>query len=435
MKNGFFGWGRAATAFVVLLSSSGLSLAADLTLSDALKLAKEQNGQVLSALIAVRSARSQVVSSEGAFLPTLTASGGYDVSRRNDQTGVGGGSRRSDSTTGSADVTARWTLLDSGERGLTLGSSRRSLKIQENSAVQTLREVLTSVHKSFYDALRAQELLRVQEAQLGRVQKILDQTKARVELGDTRPIDILQAEADVLNARATVLQARNRVTNSAATLKASIGWPADEALPPLAKVQEPETPAIPYTLDQAFADGIQRRADLSADRLAIEAQGFNIRLSRIDAGVTWSLSANASKTFGPDVFDRSGLSLQATIPLYDGRRSQEAIRREQLRLASLKATYTQSERNARAEIEAAYKEYDQNREVLAAAKAALAAAQKNYDAAIGAQEAGSGTLIQVLTAQVSLVTAESTYVQAVYDTLISDVNLRLATGQAVPGEE
>jgi len=133
-------------------------------------------------------------------------------------------------------VTARWTLLDSGERGFSLGSSRRNLKAQENTAVQTLREVLTTVHERFYDALRAQELLKVQEAQLERVQKILDQTKARVELGDTRPIDILQAEADVLNARATVLQARNRVTNSAATLKAAIGWPADEPLPALAQI-------------------------------------------------------------------------------------------------------------------------------------------------------------------------------------------------------
>ena len=51
-----------------------------------------------------------------------------------------------------------------------------------------------------------------------------------------------------------------------------------------------------------------------------------------------------------------------------------------------------------------------------------------------ARQAGASELIELLTAQVSLVTAESNYVEARYDTLISRVRLKLATGRPLPGE-
>ena len=65
---------------------------------------------------------------------------------------------------------------------------------------------------------------------------------------------------------------------------------------------------------------------------------------------------------------------------------------------------------------------------------ALDAAKKNYNAAVDSQKAGAYDLLQVLTAQVSLVTAESNQIQALYDYRISDVNLKLVTGRPIPGE-
>ncbi|MFX8616588.1 TolC family protein, partial [Acinetobacter baumannii] len=63
--------------------------------------------------------------------------------------------------------------------------------------------MLFDVHSRYFAALRAQELLRVQDAQLKRANEILEQTKVRVQLGDAARINILQAQADALNARAS----------------------------------------------------------------------------------------------------------------------------------------------------------------------------------------------------------------------------------------
>ena len=64
----------------------------------------------------------------------------------------------------------------------------------------------------------------------------------------------------------------------------------------------------------------------------------------------------------------------------------------------------------------------------------MEAAQLNYEAATESQKEGINDLIAVLTAQVSLVTAESNYIEATFDYYVSDVNLRLVTGKPMPGE-
>ena len=93
-----------------------------------------------------------------------------------------------------------------------------------------------------------------------------------------------------------------------------------------------------------------------------------------------------------------------------------------------------TERDVRAEIESSYKAFKQNFDRLEASKLAREAAQLNFDAAEGAYKAGAGTVLDQLTAQVSLATAESNYIQAYYDLLISEVRLKQVVGQPLPGE-
>lgn len=402
-----------------------------LTLQEALRLAQERNGAVRAAKFNLMAAESSVRQAAGAFLPTLTPAYRYDASETETFTGGRG-------TTGigrsSMDVTASWRLLDTGERSLALRGARRGAEAQRLDTLQTLRSTLFTVHQQFYEALRADELLRVQEAQLKRAEEILEQTKLRVQVEDAPRKDILQATADALNARASVLAARNRVSATGSALKATIGFSPAEPLPPLAAAGEAPTAPLGFTLEQAFATGIAKRPDLQSQREGIEARRLDARLAQIDSGVAFSVDASYQRSFAPGVQDFRGLVFQASIPLYDGNRSRERARTSRLQVDSLLARLEQSERDARAEIESAYKEYATNVERLQAAAAAREAARVNYQAAQEAQRLGAGTLIDVLTAQVTLVTAESNYVEAAYDSLISDVRLKLALGEALPGE-
>ena len=136
-----------------------------------------------------------------------------------------------------------------------------------------------------------------------------------------------------------------------------------------------------------------------------------------------------------DAFQSSALVFSASIPLYDGARSKENVRIQELTLESIRSSLLQQELDAKAEIESAYLEFSQNLMRLEAAKVAYEAAKINYDLT---QEAYSqyraATLVERLTAQVTLTTAESNLVEATYDTLISEVRLKIAMGRPLAGE-
>ncbi|MBL8087835.1 MAG: TolC family protein [Chthonomonas sp.] len=404
-----------------------------LTLSDALKLAKERNGRLGAAIADLDGARAQKAIAQGAFLPTLTPNYDYSTGRRNTYTGSPRISANEQISTTS--LVASWQLLDSGARQARLRGSRNSLLAQELTATDTLRQVLFSVHQSFFDALRAQELLRVQEAQRTRATAILEQTKLRVEVGDAPRKDILQATADQLNSEVSVLQADNQVTDSLATLRAVVGLGEQKEPMSLERVVEPKLARLTEPLTDVTQRGMSRRADIAAQRKQVEATRFDVKLAEIDGGIQYSLDTTATRIFGKDVSDRKLISFTATVPLFDGARSKETVRSRRASLRSQELRLLQSEREAAAEIESAYKAYNQNAARLEAANAALAAAQENFDAANEAMRLGAGSLIDILTAQVSLVTAESNRVQALYDALISDVRYRLAVGEPLPGEE
>ncbi len=420
----------ACTLVAVVAACAGAQDA--MRLEDAVRLAQERNGTVRAAMLDVESAHSRVVQARSAFLPTVTPQWRYDDTRQTGPTFPNAFT----SQQGRAEVSASWRLLDAGQRGWSVDSARAQAEAAELNALQTVRQVLFSVHQQFYEALRAAELQRVADEQVLRAKKILEQTEAQVEAKDAPRKDIFQARADYLNATVQALVAKNRGSTAQANLKATIGWEANRGLPALAAGHEPASFAEVPPLQAMLDEGMRRRPDLRAQRYQVDSQHAFARRADRESGVTWSLDANYSRSVTPDTADNRTVTLLVSLPLFDGGRSRAAAQEARFAVDATRSSLEQSERDALAEIESAHSEMTQNAQRVGAAKAALEAARVNFEAAVEAQKAGAaGTnVVTVQTAQVSLVTAESNFVEALYDALISDVRLRVATGQPVPGE-
>lgn len=417
------------------LTSAAQGLPSDqstLTLEDVLKLAKDRNGTVKAAMYDYAGARSSVAQSLAAFFPTITPVFQYN-SDRSSFLSPGNTTLFQQTEGASTFINSSWRVLDTGQRQLKLLSSRRSAAASKENALQTLRSTLYAVYSQYIESLRAQQLLKVNQAQVQRATAILDQTKAQVRVGEVAAKEILQAQADALNAQVDYLTAKNRSSNAVAGLRSIIGWDSSAPLPTLVEVPEPATPSLP-TLADLLKEGVSQRADLVAARRSLEALHFNRQLADRNAGPTASLDASFDQTLTPHSLESRALTFTVSAPLFDGGLSREQARQAKYQYLAAEANYVQQERQARADIEAAYATTVQDAERITAAKSAREAAQENFKAASESQKAGASNLIDVLTAQVSLVTAESNYIQALYDFILSDANLKLVTGMAMPGE-
>lgn len=417
-----------------LVVFAGVSFGQKLTMDEAIRLAKRNNGTLKAAQKDLVAAKARKTQANAAFLPTLTPTLTYtDSLREIPSAQLGNQSVEFNQMSTQAGLT--WRPLDAGQRLAQLRSSRESVSAQTAQTQQTLRQLIFNVEQQYLETLRALELEKVATAQLDRATKVLDQTKTRVQVGDAAKREILQAEADAFNAKVNSITAKNRTATNSAGLKAIIGFQNDFNNPDLETVNFAPENDLPTQIADAVNTGLQTRPDLIARRKSVSAQAEGLRVTEINAGLTWSLDLSYSRQFSPAQSSNRNAQFLLSYPLFDGGLSRAQVNEQRANVDSSRATLSQAEKDARSEIESTFITYNQNQEALNAADLALKAARLNFEAAEGSQKAGAASLLDVITAQVSLVTAESNYIQANYDLLISQLKLRLVTGLTMPGEE
>jgi outer membrane protein len=419
---------RLSTAICLALACTAAH-STELTLRQALELAKSRNGRVAAARAQAAIARSGVIVAEAAYWPKVTPEYRYSDRFSGGDGGTGGLSFHQ------LGVRSSWLLLDAGTRGYAVARSRSVAGAAEYSAVDTLRSTLFLVTQLFFEALRAQELLKVAEAQVSRAKQTEDVTKQQAELGAIPKKDILQAQADLANALVAVISARNSVSTTQSALRAAVGWMPGEPAPVLSDVVEGVSEPDVHSQDEAIARGLSKRPDLEQSRKLLQADRYGLKSVEQQAGLDWSLSVDYSRFIEPDNTDSRGLSFLLTFPLIDGGVARENVRQSRLSLEANRRLLQQQELDVRSEIESAYLEWQQDSERLRAAESAREAARENYKAASESQSEGVASVVDVTAAQVALVTAETNYVQALYDKYISTVLLNLVIGDPIPGEQ
>jgi outer membrane protein len=410
-------------AAVVAAASVG---AQSLSLQEAIQHAEEHNGLLAATRYDVLIAESDVRAALSRFWPRITPEYRY-VDQRN-TIGVGSSSRFDDLA-----VSSSWQILDGGQRQYDVARARNSSQATVFDAKDTRRLIIFNVSQQYLEVLRSRELVKVADAQIERAQITLDATKTQVELGATPAKDILQAEADHANARVAQITARNSVAVSEANLKALIGW-QERQLPML------EDPTTNYaaievgSLDAAIEKGISARPDLLAAKKRLDAQRYGVLSAQRQAGLDWSLNLNHTLGIEPDEGHDRSLVFSLTYPLFDAGESREAVRQARWGLDAQKALFEQRVSDVISEIESVYITRSQNAERLDASRTALEAARENFTAASESQREGVATIFDVTNAQITLVTAETNFVQALFDFYISDAQLRLVTGEPLIGE-
>ena len=350
--------------------------------------------------------------------------------------------------TKNGDVGLSYRLLDNGTRNLSTQQARQNLRASTFGELDTRRQIIANVATAYFAVLRNNALVQVDQAQVQRAQNTLDVTQAQVEAGTVARKDVLQARADLLNAQVALLQARNNARLSQTQLRSTLGTieaggpvsgellladvpaPTDQA-PATAQLPANAVTSVDEDAIRAYTQvALKQRPDLLQTIENVDAGRTGVRLQQANAGLNVTADVGAGFQYVPYTGSDRKINVAATYPLFDGgltraqvRAAQAGVRADQAALASL-------QQQIAVDVEQAYRNLAQAKATLPSAKAALDAAQVNYDAAIEARREGAGSLVDVITAQTSLVQAQQNYVQDVYDYYSADAALASAVGQA-----
>ncbi len=417
-----------------------LDLTRPLSLRQAIDYGLARRNTISIAQSGVLAARERLTQARSSYYPQVTPSISYQNSlnpgTRFNSNGLGGGttvsgSFRSDSTT--SIVAARQLIYDSGRREANVGFSRRSEFASEYALGNERQSVVLAVAQDYYNLLRTRELVRVQEENVRRATTTRDVIQAQAQAGTTAQSDVIQAEADLANARVALLQSQSDVGVAQATLRNSMGVVNSQ---PLVLADTPAAPPATSTvtenLDAFVRQAYQNRLDVRQQQENVNAEGYSVRLARINAGLSVSVDVAEGYALNPNAGEERSLNVSASFPLFDGGASRAAVRQSQAGLDQARRTLDQIEQDVRLNVEQSFLIRAQARERYAASILAVAAAQTGYDVAIEKQRNQLVSIPEVVNAEVQLVNARVSEVQAIYDYYVADAALQRAIGANDP---
>lgn len=400
------------------------SVTGPLTLTEAVRIALENHNQIGIAESRRSAAEARLTQSRSAWFPRITPSYQHTTQK------LASGSSTSRNTTA---ISLQQTIFDSGIRETTIAQSRDSLRSSEYSLEDTRQGVILNATTAWYELRRSKELVKVADSGVERARTTLEATQAFVEAGSSPKKDVLQAQADYQNALVSQLRARNDVRLAQTNLKIAIGImspePVDTAdgevgVPPA----DPDTGTLSEYIAQAYAN----RPDLKGAETDLKNTERNVRIARIEAGPMLESSFSAGHQFDPDRYDTHSLMATVTYPLFDAGASKASIKAAKASLRQAEESIELSRRQIAQEVESAWLTREEARQRITAAQAALAASRENFAAASESRKEGAGTILDVITAQNQLVTAETNAVQAVYDYHTASARLERALGSNDP---
>jgi outer membrane protein len=195
--------------------------------------------------------------------------------------------------------------------------SQKNREIADIGLRQTLASTTRTVRNSYWNLAYAVASLSVQQQSLELAQQSLRDTRARVEIGTTPPIDIVEAQSEVAAREEAVIIAQANIATAEDTLRALVFDPAAPDFWTM-RIEPTELPPFQPTnvdVDAAVRNALDRRTDLAQTKRSMEASEINIRFFRnqtlpdVQGNLNYGLAAlggtKIPTTFDPTTLQRS----------------------------------------------------------------------------------------------------------------------------------
>ena len=312
---------------------------------------------------------------------------------------------------------------------------------QRDSAYFAFRNILdqlmATVKTQFYQIVVNRELVKVNEQSVHLLEAQLKDQQNRFEAGTVPRFNVLQAEVALYNQLPLLITAQNNLRISKITLAKTLGLdfqPRRGENPPLEVVGE--MPYIPRTI--ALADAIEmgkeRRPFLKQARANVLNQKEQVRAAAgqwlptvtTTGGGEWVSSPTNSSWH--DISKGWIATVQGSMPIWDSGAIAGQVLQQRALLFEAKNTYDDDVRQVVLEIQQAYSNLQQNRELIQSQEKNVEQAEEALRLAKARLDAGAGTQLDVLNAQVQLLTAQSTRLQALFGYNSSLAEFDRATG-------
>ncbi|HOW65189.1 MAG TPA: TolC family protein [Candidatus Paceibacterota bacterium] len=447
--------GLAGTAPVSAAASQGPPVnwpTNTLSLADCLNLAFTQNSAVLRSQTELDATYGLAIQTKAIVLPKVQIVGNYQAvdeasidKLKVSDLGAGLNGMPSFSFDYAyQNWSAKIQVVQSLYEGGRMASALRTARLSKDQALAShhaiVADTMLAVRIAYDDVLLAEDQINVQEASVKLLDQELENTTRRFEAGTVPRFNVLRAEVELANARPRLIRARNAYRISKNKLADLLGFRVPQEIWEDLPLQlSGKLGAEPYAVElpSAIARALEQRTELQALRKA-QALGDEA-VKNAQAGYRPSVQVfggygTRNSSFDKDltyILDGWFAGAQMSWNLFDGLSTKGKIDEARARRRQADVNLDSTTRQIELEVRTAYSNFIEAREVLESQKKVQEQAEEALRLAIARSDAGTGTQLDVLSAQTSLTEARTTQVMALRDYSVARARLERAIGEGL----
>jgi outer membrane protein len=300
----------------------------------------------------------------------------------------------------------------------------------------TIENLSVNVYKTYYSLVVSNTQLELLDANIARAAKFLHDTKVMNENGFAEKLDVDKAVVQLANLQTSRENTQTNIVNGYLTLKFLIGIPALDSVQLVSNFDEAKLKGgIPMDLQYRYED----RYDFQSLQISKQLSEFDIKRYQAVYYPTLSLNGAYQKNALNNTFDlfskastwysTSYVGLSLNVPIFSGFSKDANLKKARLQstllgdqLENLKQSIDVEVRTARNNFLNAINNMDNQRENTALAESVYNQTKKKY-------ESGLASTTDLTNAQTDLIQAQSNYINALYNAVVAKVDYLKAIGK------
>lgn len=392
------------------------------------------------------SVQEGVPQSRAGLLPSLISSGSL-IDDRNSEQNVSSekGFLIGPASSGSGNQHSYQLSLDQPifnfQNWMKLRASKDTAKKADATYNAAFQDLIIRVSTAYFNVLQAQDKLRFIKANKKAVGDQLKQIKERYQVGMATMTDVYQAQANYDSLNAQEITAQNTVMNNFEALRQITGQ-SYHKLDPIGAHFSLISP-MPANSQEWIRAGENNNWTLLAARYAEQAARENIRVNyaghfpTLDATEQFQHGNGAALGFPQNTTSnvwRSDVGLQVKLPLYQGGLVMSQTRQAQDDYLVASDAMVAAHRLVVFQAQQAYNNVMASISTVKADRIAITSNQSALDSIVAGYQAGTKTILDVLTAQQNLYQAESNLSADQNTYILNTLALKQAAGSLNAGD-
>ncbi len=409
------------------------ALARKWTLRECINYALQNNITLQKSSLTRLSAEQDIMQSQAALLPSLSANTNQNASyrpwpetgRATVQNGFVEQSVDKVYYNGSYGVSSNWTVWNGNRNRNTVKLNKISAEQAQADSAVTANNIQEQIAQLYVQILYSAEAINVHKKSLETSKQNELRGQAFVEVGKMSRADLAQLTSQRAQDEYGIVEAESNMRNYKRQLKQVLQITDDEEFDVVVPntTDEMALQLIP-TLQSVYEAALEQRPEIKQAKLGIESSNLSIKMAKaqrlptvgVSASATTTTSSMSSNAWGSQLKNNFnlGAGVNVSIPIFDNRAAKTAINKAMIQRERYQLELKDKQTSLYSSIENYWLQAVNNQEKFKAAKIATQSAQTSYEMLSGKFEQKLINVVELMQGRDALLKAQQNELQSKY---------------------